>query len=76
LLLDGTVFVACGLTEKIARLESAELYDPATAVWLDTARPNLGRWEHTATLLGDGKVLLAGGTSPDGFVATAELYIP
>ena len=76
LLLDGTVLVACGATEKLAYLESAELYDPASSIWLDTARPNFGRYYHTATLLRDGTVLLAGGDSPDGIVATAELYLP
>jgi hypothetical protein len=71
------VFVACGITEKLAYLESAELYDPATGIWLDTARPNFARWEHTATRLRDGSVLLAGGHNfDDGILASAELYIP
>jgi hypothetical protein len=40
------------------------------------ARPNFGRWEHTATLLRDGTALVAGGDDLDGTVRCAELYIP
>ena len=76
LLLDGTVLASCGVIEKLVYLESAELYDPATGIWSDTARPNFGRWWPMATLLRHGTVLVAGGYSPDDFVTAAELYIP
>lgn len=36
----------------------------------------LGRYQHTATLLPNGKVLLAGGLTSTGATATAELYDP
>jgi N-acetylneuraminic acid mutarotase len=35
-----------------------------------------GRYWHTATLLPNGQVLVAGGFGPNGIVATAELYDP
>jgi hypothetical protein len=35
-----------------------------------------GRTNHTATLLEDGSVLMAGGASPGGTLASVELYEP
>ena len=56
----------------------AELYDPATGTWSVTASIPGGRWRYTATLLANGKVLVAGGT--DGRTglpaAFAHLYDP
>jgi N-acetylneuraminic acid mutarotase len=55
--------------------DSAELYDPATGKWNNTASLNIPRRFHTATLLQNGKVLAVGG---NGFSAptSAELYYP
>ena len=69
-------FGTCGVTEKLAFFKSGEVYDPTSSIWLDTARPSTGRYYHTATLLRDGTVLLAGGADQDGFVTTAEIYVP
>ena len=62
-------------------LASAELYDRGTGTW--TAAPNMDtpRADQTATLLPDGRVLVAGGASViDGTatpaMASAELYDP
>jgi uncharacterized protein (TIGR03437 family) len=58
----------------------AELYDPGTGVWTRTGDLNTGRIADTATLLPNGKVLVAGGTrSGVNFTEplnTAELYDP
>ncbi len=81
LLLDGKVLVAGGLAELtpgvISTLDSAELYDPTTNSWSTTASMSTPRSRHTATLLLDGRVLVAGGRIQFGeSLATAELYDP
>src|SRR4029077_19435491 len=58
-------------------ISDAELYDPATGVWTVTNSLNLARFSHTATLLPNEQVLIAGGTSGSGrLVFAAELYHP
>jgi N-acetylneuraminic acid mutarotase len=81
LLPDGKVLVAGGANcpqSCPAPLNTAELYDPATGTWSPTGNMSVAHWEHTATLLADGNVLVAGGYSGPGLVvtATAELYDP
>jgi hypothetical protein len=55
-------------------LSSAELYDPANGTWTATGRLNTVRDEHTATLLPDGKVLVAAASAASNVTASAELY--
>ena len=57
----------------------AELYDPATNAWTAGGTLTTGRVYHTATLLPNGKVLVAGGgavVAPIFIPADAELYDP
>ena len=44
--------------------------------WVATGSMSVGRVGHTATLLTDGRVLAAGGSTPEGLTPTAELYDP
>jgi N-acetylneuraminic acid mutarotase len=81
LLANGQVLIAGG--EKIARpsiysLSSAELYDPTPGTWVPTAEMTTQRSGHTATLLGEGQVLVAGGFDVSGQkeISAAELYDP
>ena len=69
LLRDGRVLVVGGGGARDSRVstEPAELYDPATGVWSDTA-PARVHSGHTATLLPSGKVLVVG--------EAAEVYDP
>jgi Kelch motif/Galactose oxidase, central domain len=58
-------------------LASAELYDPTTGTFSATGSLATARNEHTATLLLDGRVLIAGGNDAEAHsVASAELYDP
>jgi N-acetylneuraminic acid mutarotase len=53
---------------------SVELYDPTTRVWTAAAALGTARSGHTATVLPNGKVLVAGGLNAAGPCATVELY--
>src|SRR5882724_4656056 len=83
LLGNGKVLVAGGATvasnadpgANTAYFASAELYDPATGIWTPTGLLNDARDGHTATLLNNGKVLVAGGHN-GVFLASAQLYDP
>ncbi|MBI4864490.1 MAG: VCBS repeat-containing protein [Candidatus Riflebacteria bacterium] len=56
---------------------TAQLFDRATGVWTATGAMNRPRAGHSATRMGDGRVLVAGGTDPLGTVHdTAEIYDP
>ncbi|WP_437506874.1 kelch repeat-containing protein [Sorangium sp. So ce1099] len=79
LLESGKVLVAGGRNDAVGRdgdLASAELYDPETDDWISTSKDMTDRRVmHSATLLKDGKVLVAGGYSGSTLVG-AELYDP
>ena len=58
-------------------MASAEIYDPASGSFtLLAASMSTGRSFHTATLLGNGKVLITGGSGNGTNSAAAELYDP
>ena len=79
LLPNGQVLVAGGdsfFKTIHTYLASAELYDPASGAWTATGRLATGRWDHTATLLPNGQVLVAGGNDGTIPLASAELYDP
>ena len=52
----------------------SQLFDPGTADWVSTGMP-MDRYLHTATLLADGRVLIAGGYGV-GSATTAWIYSP
>ena len=77
LLPDGRVLVTGGGATGVSAgaAASAELYDPDTSTFTRTGQMSAPRSGHSATLLNNGKVLIAGGSS-SGATATAELYDP
>jgi len=77
-LLDGRVLIAGGnsaASPTLAPFSSAYLFDPATETFTVTGSMGVGRTIHTATLLPNGKVLIAGGFN-GASLGTAELYDP
>jgi hypothetical protein len=80
LLPTGQVLVAGGVYYAgpgNSEVASAALYDPASETWSPTGSLVTARYNHTGTLLQDGKVLVAGGTGGGAFgSARAELYDP
>jgi hypothetical protein len=84
-LADGRVLAMGGGSGGLGHtaLASSEIYDPATGAWTATGPLVEARVRHTATVLRDGRVLVAGGfpgsggVSPvDESIATAELFDP
>ena len=67
---DGVVTPQTGLNI----LTRAELFDPASGMFSSTGSMSMARESHTATLLPNGKVLIAGGLGLSSFLASADLY--
>ncbi len=82
LLTNGNVLLAGGQPGSLTigsylPLASAELYSPATGKFSKTGSMTSAREGLTATLLGNGDVLMAGGVNAAGTILkTAELYNP
>ncbi len=95
LLPDRTVLIAgggdsnlpAGIIYTVDRASGAELYNPEAGTFSPTGDMTVGRIGHSATLLNDGTVLIAGGTGWSGgnplflqggysTLASAELYHP
>ena len=81
LLLDGRVLVVGGLSVTLRdggmfpnQSVAAEIYDPAVDRWSRTGPMSQYRLDQTATLLHDGKVLVAGGQNTAS--RSAEIYDP
>src|SRR4051794_40640777 len=92
LLQSGKVLVAGGYAPTAdpaspasGYTRTAEIYDPASNTWTQSASMSTGRFQPTMTVLDDGRVLVAGGygdiDTPDGVraavpLASAEVYDP
>ena len=86
LLQNGQVLLAGGFVNSVwnysgssTSYNGATLYDSATGVFSGTGNMTANRGGHTATLLANGKVLIAGGADQDPTgtgLASAELYDP
>ena len=63
-------------THRWHRLKTLEIYNPAKKTFVLAAPLHYARQDHTATLLDDGSVLIAGGSNSSGPLASAEIYDP
>jgi hypothetical protein len=85
-LLDGRVLVAGGTTAAgaadgtgataNAATNTAEIYDPALDTWAPAGEMTEPRARHTASLLADGRVLIAGGEHAGAASGTLEIFDP
>ena len=71
----GNVLIAGGTTEN-GRLSTSYVYSYADGGWFTSGAMRFKRDQHTATLLQDGRVLVAGGWGTATLMNTAELYHP
>lgn len=88
LLENGRVLAAGGRLvlpdQPVELLATAEVFDSRTEQWGPTDEMNDARWAHSATLLADGRVLVAGGfgdpygagSNAQPVLDTAEIYDP
>ena len=77
LLSNGKVLVAGGRAGGgfvTANYSSAELYDPSTGTWTPAGNMSATRSTMTATLLPNGKLLVAGGRIGTSVISLVELY--
>jgi hypothetical protein len=77
MLRNGQVLVTGGYQQETdTPMSSGEVYDPTTGTWTEIPM-NEPHFEHTATLLANGKVLIAGGNGWNvSLLSSAELYEP
>ncbi len=71
------MLIVGSVSSTVTGLASAKIYDPATGRFSPTGSMAHDRSEHTATLLKNGRVLVAGGNDSSGTaLASAEIYDP
>lgn len=78
LVVGGFYLFSTGPSQSPKRLATptCELYNPETYSWENATALNYARGSHTATLLSDGKILVAGGEDQNGTLRSYEIYDP
>ena len=76
-LILGGATVSTGIFGGIAQaLDSVEIYDPTAGLFSSFGTMTAARQNHTATLMDDGRILIAGGVGRPFVSGTAELVTP
>ncbi|HZP13219.1 MAG TPA: kelch repeat-containing protein [Nevskiaceae bacterium] len=75
-LVTGGNFCPLGDPKGCHVTDTAEIYDPASNRFVGTGSMTTPRQFHTATLLADGRVLIAGGSGWSDSATTAEIFNP
>jgi N-acetylneuraminic acid mutarotase len=75
---SGAVLVAGGIGTGLGNnyLATAEIYDPSAGSWTPTGSMSTQRYEHTATLLSNGTVLVGDGVVAAANYMSAEIFDP
>src|SRR5262249_26437974 len=71
---SGKALIAGGVDTGNVIVSTAEVYDPATAMFTAVGPMADARYSSTATLLPTGLVLVAGGRTPAGDTSNAEVF--
>jgi hypothetical protein len=78
---DGSVFVVGGFNSAFncsalntCFVQASEKFIPSAGTFQPGPSMTVPRNQHTATLLGNGQVLITGGNNSSGFLASAELF--
>jgi hypothetical protein len=76
LLRDGRVLIVGGWVYGSDGLSTAHVFDPTTGTFSPTGSLSTARPGCTAVSLANGRVLVVGGVTSTGFLASAEVYTP
>ena len=75
--LAGGIIAVNSQTGAVTSTATAEVYNPSTGKWTVTGSMTSSRYQHTAILLDDGQVLVAGGyNASSSSLTSAEIYNP
>ena len=72
----GTFASIAAVVASFFAVSGSPVIAQASGTWTVTGSMNTARADHTATLLPNGQVLVAGGKNATGILASAELYNP
>src|SRR5580692_2923636 len=73
---DNTVLLTGGFTSTGVSVANASLYDPSSSTFIKLPAMKNARSHHTATLLSDGRVLIAAGRYSSVQLPTMEIFDP